>query len=349
MINTIQKGINIKNIQFKSNIRNDSYVGIYLVNTFAVFKSINDILYCIYSNKINSIIFYNLIDNKVINSIKNAHDNNITNFRYYYDKKNKYDLIISISFMDNNLKIWNINNFELLLNLKDINKQGFLRSACVLNDGNQNLIITSNDNNNLGNDYIKIFDFKGYQIKELSYVNKDIYYIDNYYDKKLCKYYIITGNQGCCQAIDYNMDKIYHEYNTDTYYSDYGYTNFERAFYFELIILEDGEILKLIGSCNLDTIFIWNFNTTELLSRIEVCQNHELYGLCLWNDNYLFVACGDKTIKLIDVKNEVIIKELTGHKNEILTLKKFFHPEYGECLISQGAFSDSLKLWTFKN
>ena len=79
-----------------------------------------------------------------ITEIKNAHNNVTTNFRHYLDVINKRDLILSISAYENNIKLWNINNFECLLNLQNINKGGCLYSACFLNDNNQNYIITSN-------------------------------------------------------------------------------------------------------------------------------------------------------------------------------------------------------------
>ena len=53
-----------KNIQFLDDIIKNSYCDWYLDNTFAVFKSYNDILYIIYTNNQNSIIAYNLIKKK---------------------------------------------------------------------------------------------------------------------------------------------------------------------------------------------------------------------------------------------------------------------------------------------
>ena len=50
-----------------------------LDNTFAVFKSIDNIIYIIYVDKSNSIIGFNLIENKPMIKIKNAHKKNISN------------------------------------------------------------------------------------------------------------------------------------------------------------------------------------------------------------------------------------------------------------------------------
>ena len=85
----------------------------------------------------------------------------------------------------------------------------------------------------------------------------------------------------------------------------------------------------------------------ELLRRIKITKR-ELYGICLWNNDYLFVGCDDNSIKLIDLKQRKIIKEFYSHNNEVITIKKLIHPKYGECLISQG-FDDQIKLWVNKN
>ena len=67
---------------------------------------------------------------------------------------------MSITVKYNNLKIWNINNWECILNLKNINKEGFLYSACFFNKYNEIYIICSNYNYNIS-EPIKIFDFNG--------------------------------------------------------------------------------------------------------------------------------------------------------------------------------------------
>ena len=63
-----------------------------------------------------------MVDNKKINEIKNSHKDPIRSLKYFYDNINKRDLIFSISIKKDddsrvfeNLKIWNINNFECLL------------------------------------------------------------------------------------------------------------------------------------------------------------------------------------------------------------------------------------------
>ena len=115
---------NPKDIEFSNDLIEDSYSDYTLDNTFCVFKSFNKIYYLIYANEKNSIISYDIVNNKIINIIKKAHENYITNIRYYLDSINNRDLMISISADDNNLKLWNILNFDCLVNLTEINKKG---------------------------------------------------------------------------------------------------------------------------------------------------------------------------------------------------------------------------------
>ena len=81
-----------------------------------------------------------------------------------------------------------------------------------------------------------------------------------------------------------------------------------------------------------------------LLNTIKV-SNYYLVGLCLWNNDYLFVGCGDKTLKLIDLQKGKTIKKYNGYNNSVITIKKIIIPKYGECLITQEFEKNSIKLW----
>ena len=324
---------NPKDIQLLSNIIDDSYAYTDLDNTFTVFKAMNNILYLIYSNKNKSIICYDLNEQKKIEELKNIHDENITNFKHYYDDINKRDLIMIVSMIDNNIKIWNLNYWECILNIRNINNVGQLNSACFLKENNQVFIITSNDNNEDNPENIKVFDLNGKKIKEITNSNENTFFIDIYYDNILSKNYIITGNQGYIKAYDYNNNKLYHIYNDNDEYS-----------HISIIINDNKNIIKLIESSIDGNIRIWNFHSGLLLNKIKISDEY-LYGICLWSDNYLFVGCPDKTIKLIELENGLITKSLTAHSNKVITVKKIIHDKYGECLISQQLGKSEIYLW----
>ena len=322
-------------IHFLTNLVNDSYSDDWLIDKFIAFKSINDIFYLIYSNYNKSIISYNIIFNKKINETKKAHKTFITNFRYYLDNINKRDLIISISSDDNNIKLWNINNFELLLNITKIYKAGYLESACFLNNENKYYIVTSNKSNSFA-ESIKVYDFKGNKIKEINNSNETTYYIDIYYDSESLNNYIITGNIGYIKTYDYNENKIYHKYSD----SNIGGR-------FSIIINKKKDVIELIESSGDGNIRIWDFHLGILLKKIKV-SDESLREICLWNEKYVFVGCDDKTIKIIELNNGKIIKELKGHNDKVLSIKVIIHPKYGEYLISKGAYNDQIIIWTLK-
>ena len=128
---------------------------------------------------------------------------------------------MSISLSNNMLKIWEFPIFSCILTLKNINSNGSLYSACFLNNDNSNIIerynyiITSCAGSN---EQIKIFDFDGNIIKKFEQKDSDdVYFIDSYFDLKLKKYFIITGNYNYIKSYDFYETKLYKKYIDEKY------------------------------------------------------------------------------------------------------------------------------------
>ena len=333
-LNHVNKPINIELIK---ELTIDSYTDYTLDNTFLVFISVDNIFYLIYTDVKRSIISFNLSDNKKINEIKSAHKRDITNFRYFLDKMNKRDLILSISLSDNNLKLWNISNYDCLLNIENVNKTGRLFSACLFSDNFNNYILTSNAyGNNL--ESIKVFDFNGNKIKEINDSKDSVYFIDVYKENQSSNIYIVTGNNGYTKSYNYLNNSFYHKYDDN-----------DNNRHCSIIINNNNDIVKMIESSFDGHLRIWDFHSGILLKKIKICDNDWLLGLCLWDDEFLFVGCGDRTLKLIELKNGLITNHLSGFKNKVLAIKILDHPKYGKCLISQGYEKDQIKLLINKN
>ena len=226
-----------------------------------------------------------------------------------------------------------------MLNIKNVNKNGYLNSGCIFTNIKYNFIITSNFTWFDKSESIKVFDLKGNKIKEINDSKDNTAFIDIYYDHKLSKNYIITGNIGHIKSYDYNKNKLYYKYSENSK---------DTKIHYSVIIHESEQMVKLIESSGDGNIRIWNFHSGNLLKKINVSDYYRLYGLCLWNNEYLFVGCEDKKIRIIEINKGVIIKNLIGHNNSILTIKKIIHPLYGESLISQAYESDKIKLWINK-
>ena len=331
----LKDNLNFNEIKLIKDLIKDSYVYYsFLDNTFCVFESIDKILYLIYGNKYRSIISFNIIDSKKINEIKNAHESYITNFRHYLDINNKRDLIITISADDNNIKLWNIVNLELLVDIQNINKDGLLYSSCFLNNNSQIYIISSNYDYSGNCEPIKVFDFNGNYIKEINSSEDKTYFIDTYHDEKLDINYIITGNKNDVKVYDFDKDDLYKKYDDN-----------DNKGHYSVVIYNKDDIIKLIESSDDKNIRIWNFHTGQMINKINVSNKYCLNGICLWDHEYIFVGYYDKKIKLLNINKGILIKNISGHNSRVLTIKKIAHPIYGNCLISQ-SWDNKIKLWS---
>ena len=330
----LKENLNYNEIKLIKDLIKDSYVYYsFLDNTFCVFESIDKILYLIYGNKYRSIISFNIIDSKKINEIKNAHESYITNFRHYLDINNKIDLIITISADDNNVKLWNIVNLELLVDIKNINKDGLLYSSCFLKDNSQIYIISSNYDYSGNCEPIKLFDFNGNYIKDINSSEDKTYFIDSYHEEKLDINYIITGNKNDVKVYDFDKDDLYKKYDDN-----------DNKGHYSIVIYNKDDIIKLIESSDDKNIRIWNFHSGQLINKINVSNKYCLNGICLWDHEYIFVGCYDKKIKLLNINKGILVKNISVHNSRVLTIKKISHPIYGKCLISQ-SWDNKIKLW----
>lgn len=313
---------------------NESFSLCSLDNIFTVFNSVNNIIYLIYASKIKSIIIYDLINEAKICEIKNAHKEYITNFRHHFDKKNKRDLMISISSSDNNIKLWNLNNLECLMDIKKIYKEGYLNSACFLEDeyNNEIYIITSNFNFN-SFERIKVFDFNGKEFKQVNNSNDKTYIIVSYYDNISNKNYIATGNMGMIKSFDFQENKLY-----NSFYDGSKRPHFSIIFYKD----KNDNILKLIESCYDGQIRIWNFHIGNLLSQINF--SFGINSISLFKDNYIFASCYDKNIKILNLENETI-ENFYGVNKDIISLYAIGHTSYGNFLITQGFEDDPIVIY----
>lgn len=319
----------------------DAYYSYGYDNTFCVFKSINDIILLIYTKKNRSIIIYNLIEFKIVSEIKKAHKKYIKRVSHFLDQENKRDLVMSMTGISNNIKIWDINCLELIVNIKNINNNSELISACFLYDNNQIYILASYSFECCN---IKVFDLKGNIQKKINNYEEVAYYITTYYDDKLGINYIITGNDGFCLSYDYAQNKLYHKY------CDNDNDKFENSIIYNhhcATISSNKEIVKLIESntINDNYIRIWNFHSGELIKKIKI--NYIPYCTCLWNNNYCIIGCFKGNINVIELNEDKIIKDI-AIDDTLICIKKISHPKYGECLLTQGEVDGKIKLWVSK-
>ena len=188
---------------------------------------------------------------------------------------------------------------------------------------------------------IKVFNFSGNKIKEISNSNEQTFFINTYYDKLLHENYIITANVDFVKSYDYRNNKVYKKYE------DKNHNLYKNQHISLLIDCYDEKLIKLIESSNDGYIRIWDFHSALLLSKIKI-SGQGLNSLCLIKENYLFVACEDKTLKLIEINEGKVLRSFKAHNKEVITIKKIFHPKFGESLISQGYGDSPIIVWINK-
>ena len=321
------------NLKIHKIITHSSYLPYSLDNTFTVFTSLKNELLLVYATKIKSLECFDLIKNKFHKAILNAHNGEILTIRHYCPNYLKKDMILSGSNGDFSVKIWDVENWSCIFNISKIYEKGNMYSVCILFDEFQkeNYVFTSSDS-----DYIKMWGMDEKFIKNIVKTNTiENYFIDTYYDSKVYKYYLISGEMRCVKSYEINLNQLFR-----VYIDNNSYTEHVSAF-----IYTQGGIVKLVEAEFYGSVRIWNFHTGNIIHKIDICRRIPLVSLCLWNENYLLVSCVDNTIKLVDFKNYALIKSFSGHNNEVCTIKKFIHPNYGECLLSQGLANEQIKMW----
>ena len=327
---------NPNNLILFSKLTKDSFCSSPIENTFIIFNSIihNNIIYLIYSSKEKSIKCVNLIENRLVIEIKNAHNKFITSFKHCYDENKKMDIIMSISSDSNEIKLWDFSNWECILNLQKINKSGNLLSACFLKEKNNIYIATSNFELFDDPEPIKIYDDKGNFIKQITNSREgSILYMEIYFDKTHLINYIISCNINFVKSYNYNENNIYHKY----------YDN-NNSIHNSFVINRVGSVVQLIELCNDGNIRIWDFHLNILLNKIKV-DNNILTTICIWDENNIIVGIKNKGIKIIQINKGKIINIINEKNNIITTVKVINHPKYGKSLITQGIFCEQIRLW----
>lgn len=338
-------------INFPKNLTYDAFTYYNYTNTFLIFNSINNNkLFLVFTTQEKNVKIYDIIDKKLVLEIRNSTEDNkqITNFRHFYDEYNKRDLIMFIIGIKNCIKIWDAYNWECILELKNIYKEGNIYSSLILNDNIKNdlYIITSNCTLFKDSQPLKIYDLKGNFIKDIPDSNSKTFFLDIFHDIRHSKKYIISVNKEFVKSFDYEKNCCYKKYSDKP---EGKKINFDGFFYSSVIkFFDDNDFIQLIVSGDDGFIRIWDFHEGNLIKKIETDKNC-IFSLCLWNNDYLFGAGEDGRIKLIDLNAEVIINEIKGHNKMVCTIKKLIHPIYGECLVSQGFRKDQIILWRNKN
>ena len=92
------------------------------------------------------------------------------------------------------------------------------------------------------------------------------------------KNYLITYNEGYAKSYDYNENRVYHIYDDNDY---------ESRSRINGVVDGEEKIVKFIELSRDGDVRICNFHAGELMDEMNV--DEFLFGICLWNGEYLFV------------------------------------------------------------
>ena len=174
-----------------------------------------------------------------------------------------------------------------------------------------------------------IYDLSGNKIKEINNSYEYISKMYSYYDDKLNNNYIIVTNN-YINSFDLNASKEYHEYQNEI----------KSNAIKNIIIDNKEEIIKIIALTS-SNIQIWNFNTEEKLFNIDFGLEglNRINNISLWNSNFCLISIfhGEENstiIKLVDLKNGKIIKNLIKYENEnLISIDKISHESFGDAVL----------------
>ena len=320
--------------EFKKDITSNAPTYCSATQMFSVFKSLKGESLAAWVTKDNTIELYDLEKDSVIKSVKDAHTKDIHSCRHFVDIKNNQDLLITCSY-DKSIRVWDIEKLEKpLIDIPNAHSTGFIFTSCILSHEkiDANYIISGADDES-----IKVFDFNGKFLNKSVKVSDYVNLLDVYFYKREKKFCVINANSHDIRIYNFDDLKLYKTYiekNSSSHAHALIYEN------------EKEDKVYLIDSDMKGFIHIWDFDTEECLKTIFL--QTIINGICFWNEQYIACTGRDKKIKIVDINEAKIVRLISGHEKETISVQKINIPKYGDCLVSHGK-DGLLKVWSYLN
>ena len=329
-------------IQFKSNPNLKYKLDITFDNTkegwndtFEIFKSKKDNKdYLISPNSYNyNLDVFTLFDNKLIESLQ-GHKSKIRTVRYFSNRDEEY---LTSGDEDYMLIVWDITNDYKIIHKIDVN--GNIYSSLIIFHNNGAYLVTST--NSTSHDEYKAAT-KLYSLHDGKFIRliKDtnyyfIQYLLPWLNKNDSNYYIIQFAKNAILVNNLLNDDVYSEFIQEP--EDYHYGG--------CIINKENDEYLVSSSFN-GYINIWDLYNKKIFRIINTDKCY-LSSVTQWNNEYIIVADYDKkSLKIIDIEqNKIICNIKRQYSDRIISIKKVFHPIYGESLLSSSK-DGVISLWT---
>ena len=313
------------NFAFKKIISKKLFNKNYYNNRACIFSQM-DKVYIVYG--INRIISYDMecydydIDNAYI-LFKQLHKQPFDSCRYFYDKSNNRDLIITSS-LDSHVKIIHFKKRDSII-ISDLNFEStsnvIINSSFLIDD---KIMIPFAFHEFRGN--ILFYDLKGEFISDLKDDPGFILALNGYYYENTKTNYAIVSNKEGIYVYIINNYSLYNKFIPSYLYKS---TSFSEGH-----IIEKNEKIILLGpSFSTGHIFLWNLINKDLISIIRLTLG--IMDMCIWDNNYIFASLNgvSKDFVLINLNNKEIEKEFSNLKVNCCGIHLFKNRVAGNFLI----------------
>ena len=102
--------------------------------------------------------------------------------------------------------------------------------------------------------------------------------------------------------------------------------------HYNIVVFKKKGITKMI-EIDGTAVRIWDFHSGQLIIKFA-SEKKSLFGMCLWDDEYLFIGSKDKDVKILDINSVKIIHCFKAYYR-VINMKTIEHPKYGNCLLTQ--------------
>ena len=336
----------IPNFIFKENLFTECDCTFGLNESFDVFSSeLTKNNYLIASNKNNHNIEIIDIESKTLIKSIEGNSSKFIYLKYYQNvlTKKQYIITIDVKGIIQILEISEQNNFETISVLsKIITKREFQNNWNFINCsllfqfqiGSQiyDIILVSIRARYMEEYPTTLYNINnGLVLKEINNTKKNqARFIIPWYNKVDGIYYLIECCEELLVIVSILFNKLYAKLDQEKYKS-----------YSSGFIHEKNDIDFLFVANSFGEVNIYNLFSKELCYNIRINEKREnirLYGLILWNENYLIVNDDtNKALIVIDLINKNVLSSIYNkHIDSVRCIKRIRHKDYGECLITGG-------------
>ena len=304
------------NFKYKSEIIN-AYCSCRYTDIFEIYTSYKDMKLYIASSNIDNynLDIFSLLDNKKILSLTSKDQGKMESSKYYFNKKNKNEYLVSIDDWET-AYIWDIsNNYQLKYKFE------FDSPNCILlflENNNDYIIIASIESCSchigLSTQLYSLND--GSFIEYIGKTNKEqIEYLLYWYNKKNNINYIIQLAHWKIIINDFLGDKLYAEL-----------VNNENSDYNSGFIYNKDNNEYLYASLNdyngIDSIEIWDLLNKNIFKIFKFIDSF-INCIIRWNYRYILICdAGEKYLKVFDLENEKVISKIKKGEKCIESVKK---------------------------